>query len=119
LGLPIVAIRSNGLAFDAPIGIFDSKSQMIKSLLETRSLMLLLKLANSRFQENFRRMEALETNFKAFVTSNSQVSETKEARAARKRADGLKRQQLQSSMVLNNQNIDVDAFDVLDSISSI
>jgi len=64
-------------------------------------------------------MEALETNFKAFVTSNSQVSETKEARAARKRADGLKRQQLQSSMVLNNQNIDVDAFDVLDSISSI
>ncbi|KAF3918053.1 hypothetical protein ABW21_db0205306 [Orbilia brochopaga] len=89
---PVVAIRTTGLAFDAPIGVFNSATGTIDRLVEPSALRTLAKLANDRLQENFRRIATLHAKLMSALTTPTMDVESKEERAKRKRSEGLERQ---------------------------
>ncbi|KAJ6262108.1 tRNA wybutosine-synthesizing protein [Drechslerella dactyloides] len=92
LKTPVVAIRTTGLAFDAPIGVFDPATGTITRLAEPPALRTLVRLANDRFQENFRRIESLRAHVVSTLAAPTATTESKQERANRKRLEGLERQ---------------------------
>lgn len=97
---PMVAIRSNGLAMDSIIGIVDDVSGKVRRVVEVAYIAMLVRVGNMRFRENAARMEKLAANLdrvlfveRPIVRRDGGGWEDKEARRARKRAEGLKRQE--------------------------
>lgn len=93
---PMVAIRCNGLAMDSIIGIVDSSSGQVKNLVNHTYLKTLLKVCNLRFEDNKRRIDTFSMHIGDALfgdgRENSEIWEDKEARKARKRQEGLKKQ---------------------------
>jgi tRNA wybutosine-synthesizing protein 3 len=97
---PIAAVRSTGYSFDSIIGYHDSSGQDV-ALVDEEYLRTLVRVANERFQINTERIarfrEALLQQYNPQPTENSigtaSVWEDGETRKARKKAEGLARQQ--------------------------
>lgn len=93
---PMVAIRCNGLAMDSIIGIVDSSSGRVKDLVNHAYLKTLLKVCNLRFEDNKRRTDTFSMYIGGALFGDAkeknEVWEDKEARKARKRQEGLKKQ---------------------------
>ncbi|KAF9738337.1 hypothetical protein PMIN06_009875 [Paraphaeosphaeria minitans] len=109
----MVAVRSTGYSFDSIIGYHDSSGQNI-ALVDGSYLQTLVHIANERFQINTERI----ARFRAAVLQQYQPQQTErsrgaisewedpEARKARKRAEGLARQQaLKIQTESNNASI--------------
>jgi len=96
---PMVAVRSTGLSFDSIIG-YQNADGSINSLVTEEYLELLFNTANERFKTNTERIERFRSGILSYydtgrVKSGDQPSslwEDKDARKARKRAEGLIRQ---------------------------
>ncbi|QDS70533.1 hypothetical protein FKW77_010335 [Venturia effusa] len=95
---PMVAVRSTGLGFDSIIG-YQHDDGSITSLVPEDYLELLVNTANERFKTNRERIERFGSGLAAFYhghkTQNGEnrpVWEDKDARIARKRAEGLAKQ---------------------------
>lgn len=99
LSNPVVAVRTSGLAFDVPVGIYNPSTETVHQLVEVKAVRALINLASSRFDENFRRMNALQQSIEQLGYRLSARVESKEERAARKRQAGLEKQkQLQQQL---------------------
>lgn len=90
---PMVAIRSNGLAFDSVIGVQQNGQRT--TLLNRDAHTYLVAMANERFEENSKRIarfrEALRDTVKGRpLNGKGEVWEHTEARRARKKAEGLR-----------------------------
>ena len=93
---PMVAIRSNGLAMDSIIGIVDDASGKVRSVVEAAYIAMLVRVGNMRFKENAVRMERLAAGLDRVLSVQTRDDggwEDRDARRARKRAEGLKRQE--------------------------
>ncbi|KAF3905165.1 hypothetical protein AA313_de0202519 [Arthrobotrys entomopaga] len=104
---PVVAIRTTGLAFDAPIGIYDSSNNNVRRLVEPLALKTLVRLANDRFRENFKRIQFLSTQLSSawpVPAVAKQGMESKSARATRKRLEGLTKQKEMASRTERSQS---------------
>lgn len=96
---PMLAVRSTGLGFDSIIG-YQNDDSSIHSLVSEEYLELLVNTANERFKTNNERIErfrsALSTSCYAGKAKNGESFgspwEDKDARKARKRAEGLAKQ---------------------------
>ncbi|KAK6526670.1 hypothetical protein TWF281_009874 [Arthrobotrys megalospora] len=88
---PVVAIRTTGLAFDAPIGIYDPERNIIQRLIEPSGLRVLGRLTNDRFRENSRRIDSLYKYLLPAMEAPETSLESKQMRARRKRAEGIDR----------------------------
>ncbi|KAF8540054.1 tRNA wybutosine-synthesizing protein [Trichophaea hybrida] len=92
---PMVAVRSNGLAMDSIIGILDDTGKPQK-VVDDDYIAMLVRVGNMRFKENTAKMAKLTTNLEDVLFAEKKDTldgwEDKEARKARKRAEGLKRQ---------------------------
>lgn len=105
---PMIAIRSSGLALESVVGLCrdidngveeDKEDEyespdMVESIVNEEYLEILLRLANERFKTNSERMNRFEDDL--FHREAGPVSEWEdgEARKARKRAEGLRQQEL-------------------------
>jgi tRNA wybutosine-synthesizing protein 3 len=94
---PMVAIRSNGLAMDAIIGVLDEEgTRPVQKLVTDSYIAMLVRVSNMRLIENARRIDKLTADLEKalFIEKNDRREgwESTEARRARKRAEGLKRQ---------------------------
>jgi tRNA wybutosine-synthesizing protein 3 len=92
---PMVAIRSNGLALDAIIGVLDADGN-VQKIVSDEYIAMLVRVGNMRFQENDKRIEKLTRNLEEALFAPKEekdVPEDKEARRERKRLEGLRRQQ--------------------------
>lgn len=96
---PMVAVRSTGLGFDSIIG-YQNPDGNINSLVTEEYLELLVNTANERFKTNKERIERFRSGLLSFhhaeTAKNTDDSgsswEDKDARKARKRAEGLAKQ---------------------------
>ncbi|KAE9978287.1 hypothetical protein BLS_009470 [Venturia inaequalis] len=96
---PMVAVRSTGLGFDSIIG-YQNIDGSINSLVTEEYLELLINTANERFKTNNERIERFRSGLSSFYhTENAKIGgdscslwEDKDARKARKRAEGLAKQ---------------------------
>ncbi|KAI9670868.1 MAG: hypothetical protein M1817_003753 [Caeruleum heppii] len=113
--LPMVAVRTNGLAFDSVIGYLDEndgqKPDQIQSLVNETYLRTLVNIANHRFEENEKRKEQFGRNLLEMMNSirrpeNLLGAETEDPdepwedstlRRQRKRMEGLRQQQEKSA----------------------
>ncbi|KAK6508067.1 hypothetical protein TWF506_010175 [Arthrobotrys conoides] len=86
---PIVAIRTMGLAFDAPVGIYDPEKNVIQRLVDPAGLRLLARLTEDRFRENSRRIDSLYRNLLSVMEAPETLLESKQTRAFRKKAEGI------------------------------
>ncbi|RVD86690.1 uncharacterized protein DFL_004953 [Arthrobotrys flagrans] len=86
---PVVAIRTMGLAFDAPVGIYDPEKNVIQRFIEPSGLRLLARLTNDRFRENSRRIDSLYKNLLSAMEAAETPLESKQTRALRKKAEGI------------------------------
>jgi tRNA wybutosine-synthesizing protein 3 len=92
---PMVAIRSNGLALDAIIGVLDADGN-VQKIVSDEYIAMLVRVGNMRFQENDKRIAKLTRNLEEALYAPKEekdVPEDKEARRERKRLEGLRRQQ--------------------------
>jgi tRNA wybutosine-synthesizing protein 3 len=92
---PMVAIRSNGLALDAIIGVLDA-DENVQKVVSDEYIAMLVRVGNMRFRKNDKRIEKLTRNLEEALftpTEEKDVPEDKEARKERKRKEGLQRQQ--------------------------
>ncbi|KAK6348757.1 hypothetical protein TWF730_009529 [Orbilia blumenaviensis] len=86
---PVVAVRTMGLAFDAPIGIYDPERNIIQRFMEPSGLRLLMQLTNDRFRENSKRIDSLHKHLLSAMEVTDTPLESKQLRAARKRTEGI------------------------------
>lgn len=99
---PMVAVRSNGLGFDSIIG-YQNTDGCVTSLVTEDYLELLVSMANERFRINAERIERFRSGVQSFYNRATERSsddsgalwEDRDARRARKRAEGLAKQQEQ------------------------
>lgn len=93
---PMVAVRCNGLAMDSIIGIIDSSNERIRKMVNDIYLKTLLKICNLRFEDNKRRIDAFDARVGVLLFGDgkekAKACEDKEARKARKREEGLRKQ---------------------------
>lgn len=109
---PIAAVRSTGYSFDSIIGYHSNSSQNV-ALVDEEYLRTLVRIANERFQINTERIARFRTallqqcNTHPTESSAGTVStwEDAEVRKARKKAEGLARQQALKAQALS-QNAD-------------
>lgn len=96
VSFPMLAIRCNGLAMDSIIGVVDSSNGRVKNLVDHTYLKTLLKVCNLRFEDNRRRIDTFSAHIGGTLFGDgkerNEVREDKEARKARKREEGLKKQ---------------------------
>ena len=108
LSLPLVAVRTNGLSFDAPVGIYDDTTGHIISLMDNSSLQILVQLANSRFAGNKQRTTAFQASVKEMMKKNDVVRdsswEPKAERAERLKKEGLERRNQIENRVESRKN---------------
>eukprot|EP00158_Paraphelidium_tribonemae_P003076 Partr_v1_DN25877_c1_g1_i2_m2674 putative tRNA-yW synthesizing protein 3 homolog (S. cerevisiae) len=90
----MVAVRHT-MKMDVPIG-FMSADGTLKLIVDSDYCELLVRLANEKFVENFRRMEILKEQMQTALVDklHGEVGESKQDRLERKRALGLERQRL-------------------------
>lgn len=96
---PMVAVRSTGLGFDSIIG-YQNADGSINSLVTEEYLKILVNTANERFKTNSERIERFRSGLSAFYQVDKRKNgddsgsswEDKDARKARKRAEGLAKQ---------------------------
>jgi tRNA wybutosine-synthesizing protein 3 len=96
---PMVAVRSTGLGFDSIIG-YQNADGSINSFVTEEYLELLVNTANERFKINTERIERFRSGVQSFYDPGRTKSgngpgslwEDKDARKARKRAEGLAKQ---------------------------
>jgi tRNA wybutosine-synthesizing protein 3 len=96
---PMVAVRSTGLGFDSIIG-YQNADGRINSLVTEEYLQLLVETANERFKTNIERIQRFQSGVLSFYNpvwtksgdDSGPLWEDKDARKARKRAEGLARQ---------------------------
>jgi len=90
----MLAVRTNGLAMDAIIGVLDDQTGRIRRLVDHHLLRLLVGVSNARFRENSRRVDNLFSQIDKVLYSNEAQNgwEDKETRRVRKKEEGLKRQ---------------------------
>jgi tRNA(Phe) wybutosine-synthesizing methylase Tyw3 len=111
----IVAIRTNAVRLDVPLGDYNPQTGYIHLFgLGAEYLNSLLKLVNVKFGENESRKEnlvkALQHKFKA--TESQSPAETKEERRRRKREEGLRLQGLKNQkQVTYYEKRNIDALD--------
>ncbi|KAL8729106.1 MAG: hypothetical protein Q9166_004937 [cf. Caloplaca sp. 2 TL-2023] len=110
--VPMVAVRSAGLAFESIIGVVRESSvpamsseggedkqqqqeeEVIEALVDEEYLETLVRIANERFTANTERIKRFEELlFGGLSKKNSNDWEDKETRQERKRAEGLKRRE--------------------------
>ncbi|KAF3911210.1 hypothetical protein ABW20_dc0100504 [Dactylellina cionopaga] len=108
---PVVAIRTTGLAFDAPIGIYDSSNGVIKRFIEPPGLRTLARLANARFKENFGRISSFSMQLMSTAAVPETREESRQTRADRKRREGLEKKK---STTANRGNLGTPRQDPLD-----
>jgi len=91
-----VAIRAPGLGFDAPIGIYNESTNVIQGLMSRNSILVLIHLANARFQENVERTKMFQAYIEEAFSQTAETNidpnwEPKAERAERLRREGLER----------------------------
>ncbi|KAF3078165.1 hypothetical protein TWF569_003343 [Orbilia oligospora] len=86
---PIVAIRTMGLAFDAPVGIYDPEKNVIQRFIDPPGLRVLARLTGDRFRENSRRIDSLYKTLLSAMEAPETPLESKKTRAFRKKAEGM------------------------------
>ncbi|CCX07796.1 methyltransferase TYW3-domain-containing protein [Pyronema domesticum] len=116
---PMVAIRSNGLVMDSIIGLVDENG-IVQKCVDDSYIAMLARVGNMRFTENFLKIEKLTKNLEdALFTVKSEVAndwEDKEVRKARKRAEGLKRQE-EARLFAAAQSTDAEVIDGMGLVS--
>ncbi|KAK7189299.1 hypothetical protein DPSP01_003420 [Paraphaeosphaeria sporulosa] len=111
---PMVAVRSTGYSFDSIIGYHDSSGQNI-ALVDGNYLRTLVHVANERFQINTERIArfrvALLQQYQQNERHRGAISEWEDAgaRKARKRAEGLARQQALKVQIESDSTNNVSA----------
>ncbi|KAL8721157.1 MAG: hypothetical protein Q9181_007767 [Wetmoreana brouardii] len=97
--LPMVAVRSAGLAFESVIGCVDEQwkegeveEEVIEALVDESYLEMLVGIANERFRANTERMKRFEEMLFA-EEGKDRWWEDKEKRKERKRREGLRRKE--------------------------
>jgi len=107
---PMVAVRSNGLAMDSIIGILDKTTGKLQKVVGDDYIAMLVRVGNMRFKENATKTAKLTRNLEnALFTRKKDTLDgwkDKEARKARKRAEGLKRQEETRRLTSGKSNID-------------
>ncbi len=111
--MPMVAVRSAGLAFDSIIGFHDDCADgkaMIRSIVNEEYLQTLVHVANMRFKENSQRTERFQELLLRPALSRHLGSygkqedwEPADARRQRKRAEGLRLKQEISSKTVSEE----------------
>lgn len=100
-GSPMVAIRSNGLALDCIVAVLDADGK-VQKLVSDEYIAMLVRIGNLRFEENDHRISKLTRNLEDALfkskdegegTGKEKTWEDKEVRKARKKEEGLKRQE--------------------------
>jgi tRNA wybutosine-synthesizing protein 3 len=101
---PMVAVRSTGLGFDSIIG-YQNANGDINSLVTEEYLELMVGTANEKFRINAERIERFKTALMSYYSPSTREPiggrgpefpwEDKDARRARKRAEGLAKQREQ------------------------
>ncbi|KAK6511971.1 hypothetical protein TWF481_000869 [Arthrobotrys musiformis] len=86
---PVVAIRTMGLAFDSPVGVYDPERNMIQRFIEPSGLKLLARLTNDRFRENSIRIDSFYRNLLSTMEAPETPLESKQTRALRKKVEGI------------------------------
>lgn len=90
----MVAVRTNGIAFDSIIGYEDTDGRIVP-MVSQKYLLTLLAIANKRFAINTMRRDRFRTSLLPTSTTGSGNAnwEPAEERKQRKRLEGLKRRQ--------------------------
>jgi tRNA wybutosine-synthesizing protein 3 len=109
---PMVAVRSAGLGFDSIIG-YQNADGNYNSLVTEEYLELLVNTANERFKTNTERIERFRSGILSYYDSDrakngdqpGSLWENKDARKARKRAEGLARQKEKVDEVKANMEV--------------
>lgn len=86
-----VAIRTS-IKLDVPIGYLGENDELV-CFVTPEYLDLITTLSDNRFQENFKKMRAIERAIEGMEVKEQVKVETKEERRERKRLEGLARQQ--------------------------
>lgn len=93
---PMVAVRTQGLSFDAIIAFQNPDGEMFR-LVDQQYLVTLTDIANERFRVNNQRIDRfrtiLQNRLNHQISSKDSDREDPQVRRARKRAEGLARQQ--------------------------
>lgn len=117
--MPIVAVRTQGLAFDSIIAYEDSQGT-IQPMVSEEYLRALIQIANSRFMVNAERKERFR---RALLRLDEDVDkvvvdwEPADVRRERKRAEGLrKREQIQRGGSRQGPNSD-EADDIISDLT--
>jgi tRNA wybutosine-synthesizing protein 3 len=101
--LPMVAVRTAGLAFSTVIGYMSGSSQV--GLVEEEQLKLLLKVANERFVANADRIARFRERLLHSRSSHPPGWEEESTRRERKRAEGLKMRDQQRLQRASRENV--------------
>lgn len=93
---PMVAVRTSGVALSSLIGcMHDSENEEeIQSMVDEEYLEILLSVANERFIQNSERIQRFSDNLFRRENEVGSAWEDKSVRQERKRAEGLKQQQM-------------------------
>lgn len=115
---PMVAVRTSGLALESVIGYVeqddicvDKANESIHCMVSQEYLVLLLDVANERFQANEQRKKRFEDELFKSQKIEAVEWETRQSRHARKRADGLARQHAMKSIAEMHAEIPIDEED--------
>ncbi|KAL9602016.1 MAG: hypothetical protein Q9219_002124 [cf. Caloplaca sp. 3 TL-2023] len=120
--IPVVAVRSAGLAFESIIGVVrdglhesdqagerqdvNDEREFIEALVDEHYLEMLVEIANKRFDANTERMKRFEESlFKGKIKGLEEEWEDKETRQERKRREGLMKRE---ALTLNSSSNPVD-----------
>jgi tRNA wybutosine-synthesizing protein 3 len=111
--LPILAVRTTGLAFSSVIGIVDDSQGQGKArgLVTETYLRLLVRLANDRFVANARRVERFKGELKRII--NGEV-DSREDELKRKEKMRARRLSVQNESHRNAEQMDGESLDNLE-----
>jgi tRNA wybutosine-synthesizing protein 3 len=114
---PVVAVRSTGLAFDTIIG-YENEEKGITNIVTKAHLKLMAELANERFRVNSERRSRFRSALLSSYTGATKLIdneiggkspwEDKATRQARKRQEGLARQQALNSTKQESRDLNVE-----------
>lgn len=120
----MLAIRTAGLAFETVIGVVeesDNGDEVYRAMVSEDCLKLCTMVVNERFSWNVERRERLRKEIERMKLAGDQTPEEwedSEARAARKREEGLRKQQIRGDKPVRHEHADIlEEEDLFESIS--
>ena len=125
---PMVAIRTAGVALESLVGLIPDRMQDRKDGTETEEhiirivseeyLELLVNIANERFKTNAERMKRFEQDLFKRESGLGQAWEDSKSRQERKRAEGLKQQQVLREVQIKRKGDDPPASDSYEELDN-